>query len=107
MRPHPGRVLDEAVVDDGRKGRQRRGRRERIATVARGRGARAGEGLGADDRAGGDDAADRKPFPMPLPTVRMSGTTPEWLHPNQRPVRPNPVIISSAINKAPISLAML
>ncbi len=48
-----------------------------------------------------------KPFPMPLPTVMMSGTTSEWLQPNQRPVRPKPVIISSAISSAPISLAML
>jgi hypothetical protein len=32
----------------------------------------------------------------------MSGRTPQWSTPNQRPVRPNPVITSSAITSTPL-----
>ena len=47
-----------------------------------------------------------KPPPMPLPTVMMSGTTPSCAEPHIRPVRPKPVIISSAMRSAPWSWAM-
>ena len=47
-----------------------------------------------------------KPPPMPLPTVMMSGTTPSCSAPHISPVRPNPVIISSARSSAPCSLAI-
>src|SRR5262249_57653070 len=46
-----------------------------------------------------------KPPPMPLPTVMMSGTTPSCSAPHMSPVRPKPVIISSAMRRAPASLA--
>ena len=41
------------------------------------------------------------PLVVPLPAVRISGRTPQWSTPNQRPVRPNPVITSSAITRMP------
>ena len=46
------------------------------------------------------------PPPTPLPTVMMSGTTRSCSEPHMRPVRPKPVIISSAIRSAPASLAI-
>ncbi len=48
-----------------------------------------------------------KPQPKPLPMVMTSGTTSVCSQPNIVPVRPKPVIISSAISSAPFSLAML
>ena len=47
-----------------------------------------------------------KPLAMPLPIVMMSGTVPVCSQPNILPVRPKPVIISSAISSAPASWAM-
>src|SRR4051812_35388656 len=47
-----------------------------------------------------------KPAPNALPTVMMSGVTPLRSQANQRPVRPNPGIISSEMNSAPGSLAI-
>ena len=35
-----------------------------------------------------------------------SGTTPSWSTPHIRPVRPKPVIISSAMKSAPVSFAI-
>ena len=46
-----------------------------------------------------------KPPPNPFPTVRMSGRTPSCSIANILPVRPNPVIISSQISRAPSSSA--
>ena len=43
---------------------------------------------------------------MPLPHVMTSGTTPSWSTPQNFPVRPNPVIISSAMKRAPFSFAI-
>ena len=43
---------------------------------------------------------------MPLPKVITSGTTPSWSTPQNFPVRPKPVIISSAMKSAPSSLAI-
>ena len=43
---------------------------------------------------------------MPLPTVMTSGTTPSWSTPQNLPVRPKPVIISSAMKSAPWSFAI-
>ncbi len=45
------------------------------------------------------------PDPKPFPMVITSGWTPEWSTPHGRPVRPKPVIISSATSRAPISFA--
>ena len=42
---------------------------------------------------------------MPLPTVTISGRVPLCSTPHHFPVRPKPVIISSAISSAPKSLA--
>src|SRR5882762_10085067 len=47
-----------------------------------------------------------KPEPRPLPTVMMSGVVAVCSQPNQRPVRPKPVIISSLISRASFSLAI-
>ena len=47
-----------------------------------------------------------KPPPMPLPQVITSGTTPSWSTPQNFPVRPKPVIISSAMKRAPWSFAI-
>jgi hypothetical protein len=41
------------------------------------------------------------PLDTPLADVIMSGRTPQWSTPNQRPVRPNPVITSSMISSTP------
>src|SRR5581483_4663911 len=41
-----------------------------------------------------------------LPTVTMSGLTPVWSTPQRFPVRPSPVIISSAISSASFSSAI-
>ena len=41
------------------------------------------------------------PFAMPLPRIMMSGVTPAASEANIEPVRPKPVIISSAISSAP------
>ena len=41
------------------------------------------------------------PDVAPLAATRMSGRTPQWSSPNQRPVRPNPVMTSSAISSTP------
>jgi len=38
---------------------------------------------------------------IPLATVRMSGTTSQFSHANQRPVRPNPAITSSQTRRIP------
>ncbi len=46
-----------------------------------------------------------KPDPIPLPTVTISGVTPLCSTPHHLPVRPKPVIISSAISSAPLSFA--
>ncbi len=46
-----------------------------------------------------------KPAPKALPMVMKSGVTPLRSQANQRPVRPNPVIISSEMKTAPCSLA--
>ena len=46
------------------------------------------------------------PDPNPLPSVIASGVTPLRSQANQRPVRPKPVIISSAMKTAPNSRAM-
>ena len=46
------------------------------------------------------------PEPNPFPKVMRSGVTPLRSQANQRPVRPKPVIISSAMNTAPASLAI-
>jgi hypothetical protein len=35
----------------------------------------------------------------PFAVVRMSGWTPQWSTPNHRPVRPQPVMTSSAIRR--------
>src|SRR5262245_25989696 len=43
----------------------------------------------------------RYPLVEPLPAVSTSGRTPQWSIPNHRPVRPNPVITSSAIRSTP------
>ena len=43
---------------------------------------------------------------MPLPQVITSGTTPSWSTPQNFPVRPKPVIISSAMKSAPWSFAI-
>src|SRR5439155_1139040 len=45
------------------------------------------------------------PEAIPLPTVITSGTTSSSLQPNICPVRPKPVIISSAMTRAPYSCA--
>src|SRR5436309_9907 len=47
-----------------------------------------------------------KPPPNALPIVTMSGTTPVWSTPHHVPVRPSPVIISSAISSAFASFAI-
>ena len=47
-----------------------------------------------------------KPPPTALPIVTMSGITPVWSMPHHVPVRPKPVIISSAMNSAPTSCAI-
>ena len=46
-----------------------------------------------------------KPEPKPFPRVTMSGVAVEWSTPQGRPVRPKPVIISSAMKRAPMSWA--
>ena len=46
------------------------------------------------------------PPPTALPIVTMSGRTPVWSTPHHVPVRPRPVIISSAMNSAPASSAI-
>ena len=46
-----------------------------------------------------------KPPPNALPIVTMSGAAPECSTPHQLPVRPKPVIISSAMRSAPSSSA--
>src|SRR5205814_5269301 len=56
-------------------------------------------------RRSSDLALTGYPDAIPLPRVIMSGTTSSWLQPNIRPVRPKPVIISSAISSAPYSCA--
>ena len=38
---------------------------------------------------------------MPLASVMMSGATSQWSQPNQRPVRPNPVMTSSRMSRMP------
>ncbi len=43
---------------------------------------------------------------MPLPMVMTSGSAPVWSQPNHLPVRPKPVIISSAMSSAPFSRAI-
>ena len=43
------------------------------------------------------------PLPIALASVTTSGTTPSCSKPNQRPVRPNPVWISSTIISAPVA----
>ena len=47
-----------------------------------------------------------KPDPNPFPMVITSGVTPLRSQANQRPVLPNPVIISSEMKMAPNSFAM-
>jgi hypothetical protein len=41
------------------------------------------------------------PDDVPLPAVMMSGRRSHWSQPNQAPVRPNPVMTSSAISRTP------
>ena len=61
------RVLDEPLVEDRLDRHQRRGGRQRVAAVARRRGARQRERLGGHDRVGGDHGAHRIPRRHPLP----------------------------------------
>ena len=41
------------------------------------------------------------PDVAPLAATSRSGRTPKWSMPNQAPVRPNPVITSSAMSSTP------
>ncbi len=56
-------------------------------------------------RATSSDAAAKPngqyPEVAPLAATRMSGRTPQWSIANQRPVRPKPVMTSSAMRRTP------
>ena len=60
-----------------------------------------------DEIQSGFGRAQQAPIGMPLPialaSVTTSGTTPSCSKPNQRPVRPKPVWISSSLSSAPVA----
>ena len=100
-RAHPRGVVDEAVllVDPDR--RERRGERHRVRRV---RQAAVEHLLLERLRDVGRIAtapSGRYDEVSPLAIVIRSGTTPQWSTANQRPVRPNPAITSSATIRIP------
>ncbi len=100
-------VLDQVLLDDDLERREARRRGERIAAVGGGAARRVRPGLRLRELVGRDDrrrAGSRRR--CPCRPVMTSGTTPSWSTPHILPVRPKPVIISSAMKSAPCSFAI-
>jgi hypothetical protein len=105
-RADDARVLREPFLVDDAERRGPRGRSERVAAVARRRPDGTDQGLAAAIASVVSTPLSGKPPPNALPMVTMSGSAPECPVPQYFPVRPKPVIISSAMKSAPSSWAM-
>ena len=101
---HGSGVRNEALVLEHVEDRERRRARDRVAAEgARRTSSRAPNRSTMSARV--MTAATGWPLPIGLPSVTMSGTTPQREKPHSSPVRPWPDCTSSATNSAPASRA--